>query len=940
MNAIDLFFLFFILCQAVGPCVAVNGSAVHVKFGLIMNMSSPVGKMSSLCVSMALEDFYSGGNHTKRLVPRIRDSEKDDLAAASAALDLLKKEEVAAIVGPQYSGETDFVANLGDKAQVPIISFSATSPMLSSMKTPYFIRAAQNDSAQVDAIADIFKSGEWRRVVLIYEDNDYGRGMIPSLADAFQGIGVMTAYRSDIPPTASDLYIERELYKMMTMQTRAFVVHMGPVLGAQFFRLVHKLGMMSTGYAWIVTNGMGNLLGHMDPSLISNMRGVIGLQTYVPPSEKLDNFVKRFRSKYPKIRTPDVNVYGLWAYDTIWALASAVERSGAGSSNYMHSAGSANSSDPFAFGVSPTGPALLDAILSSSFDGLSGMFRFADGELQSTEFQVVNVDENVNTVGIWNPKSRLPTLRSVTWPGGGSEAPKGWVVPTSGKPLKILVPVKDGFSEFVKVQDSAPKVSGYSIDVFNDVVNALPYSLPYEFVPYGTIGGPNDWSYDVLIDQIYNKRYDAVVGDVTIVGNRTKHVDFTLPYSDSGWSMIVTVKATNRKKASVFLEPLTPQLWGLSAAFFLFTGIVIWALEHRINPNFRGSRSEQIGLIFYYAFSTMVFAHNEKLASNLSRIVVVIWVFAVLILTSSYTASLASILTVQQFQPAATDLQTLIDQGHKIGYQLGSFVVGKLKEKNARDDQLVGLSTDQEYADVLLNGTVAAIVDEIPYIKVFLSKHCSGFMMVGPTYKTDGFGFVFPKGSPLVSDVSSAILNVTEGENMSKIENGWLGSQIACVDTQDKLTSNRLPLYSFRGLFYLTGGISLVAVVLFIAVNYLKSNAPRREGFWQKAKSAARHFGDKGPSFKTFGSETQRKSVRRSSSKVHDVSIENHQLVDESHGSPATALPLRAEGHQVMPPLEGRHLMPPLEGNQVPEQEIRLERSSADEGYVQLVVQH
>lgn len=121
---------------------------------------------------------------------------------------------------------------------------------------------------------------------------------------------------------------------------------------------------------------------------------------------------------------------------------------------------------------------------------------------------------------------------------------------------------------------------------------------------------------------------------------------------------------------------------------------------------------------------------------------IVIWVFAVLILTSSYTASLASILTVQQFQPAATDLQTLIDQGQKIGYQLGSFVVGKLKEKNASDEQIVGLSTDQEYADVLLNGTVAAIVDEVPYIKVFLSKHCSGFMMVGPTYKTDGFGFV------------------------------------------------------------------------------------------------------------------------------------------------------------------------------------------------------
>ncbi|XP_031481982.1 glutamate receptor 2.7-like [Nymphaea colorata] len=933
MKTTNFFLSFFVfLYQSIGFCVAVNQSAIPVKFGLILNMSCPVGKMSSLCVSMALEDFYSEGNHAKRLVLRLRDSQEDSLAAASAALDLLKKEEVEAIVGPQNSGETDFVANLGGKAQVPTISFSATSPLLSSMKTPYFIRGAQNDAAQVGAIADIFKSTEWRRVVLVYEDNDYGRGMIPSLADAFQGIGVITTYRSDIPPSASDLYIERELYKMMTMQTRVFVVHMGSVLGAQFFRLVHKLGMMSTGYAWIVTNGVGNLLGNMDPSLIGSMRGVIGLQTHVPRSKKLDDFKVRWMSKS---NNSSLNVYGLWAYDTIWALALAAESSDAGKSKYRYSNGSANSSDPFTFGVSPTGAGLLKAILSSNFKGLSGDFRLAGGELQATTFQLVNLvgKGKFNIVGYWDSIHRLRNLAgesnlgSVTWPGGGSEAPKGWVTPTNGKTLKILVPMKDGFSEFVNVQDSAPKVTGYSIDVFKDVVKALPYALPYEFVPYGNKSGDNDWPYDVLIDQIYKKMYDGLVGDVTIIGNRSKYVDFTLPYSDSGVSMIVPVKATNRKKAGVFLEPLTPQLWGVSAAFFVFTGIVIWALEHRINPNFRGPPSEQIGLIFYYAFSTMVFAHNERLASNLARVVVVIWVFVVLILTSSYTASLASILTVQQFQPEATDLQALINQGQKIGYQSGSFVKDMLKMKNARDEQVVALSTDQEYADALLNETVAAIVDEIPYIKVFLSKHCRGFMIVGPTYKTDGFGFVFPKGSPLVSDVSSAILNVTEGESMSKIERSWLGSQTTCADAQDQLTSNRLPLYSFRGLFLLTGTVSLGAVIIFFflfVLDYLKSNAPRRQGFWQTTLSVVKHFDTKDLSSNTFRKETQKTTgtMRRNSSKVHDVPIEDHDLQNESHGSP-TVTPSSLEA----------------EGNQVPDQEIREENTSVHEGYIQLVAQ-
>ena len=50
-------------------------------------------------------------------------------------MDLLKHEEVQAIIGPQSSAQARFVIELGRKAQVPIISFSATSPSLSDRKS-------------------------------------------------------------------------------------------------------------------------------------------------------------------------------------------------------------------------------------------------------------------------------------------------------------------------------------------------------------------------------------------------------------------------------------------------------------------------------------------------------------------------------------------------------------------------------------------------------------------------------------------------------------------------------------------------------------------------------------------------------------------------------------------------------------------------------------
>ena len=98
------------------------------------------------------------------------------------------------------------------------------------------------------------------------------------------------------------------------------------------------------------------------------------------------------------------------------------------------------------------------------------------------------------------------------------------------------------------------------------------------------------------------------MGDTTTVANRSLYVDFTLPYTESGVSMIVPIIDKRSKNAWVFLKPLTWDLWVTSACFFVFIGFVILVLEHRINEDFRGPCSNQVGTILWFSFSTMVFA--------------------------------------------------------------------------------------------------------------------------------------------------------------------------------------------------------------------------------------------------------------------------------------------------------------------------------------------
>ena len=116
-----------------------------------------------------------------------------------------------AIVGPESSMQAKFIINLGEKAQVPIIALSATSPSLTSLQSPYFFQATQNSFSQVKAISAIVQAFGWREVVPIYTDNEYGQGMIPFLIDALQEVDARVPYRSVIPPLASDEQIGQEL---------------------------------------------------------------------------------------------------------------------------------------------------------------------------------------------------------------------------------------------------------------------------------------------------------------------------------------------------------------------------------------------------------------------------------------------------------------------------------------------------------------------------------------------------------------------------------------------------------------------------------------------------------------------------------------------------------------------------------------------------------
>ncbi|XP_027069308.2 glutamate receptor 2.5-like [Coffea arabica] len=163
----------------------------------------------------------------------------------------------------------------------------------------------------------------------------------------------------------------------------------------------------------------------------------------------------------------------------------------------------------------------------------------------------------------------------------------------------------------------------------------------------------------------------------------------------------------------------------------------------------------------------------------------------------SYTAKLSSIFTVDQ-------LEFSFSEEYYVGHQHGSFTRDFLIiELHLNESKLRSYRRFEDYHDAMSRGSrkggIDAIVVESPYMKLFLNRYGSEYRMAGRTYKTQGFGFAFPIGSPLVSYFSRAILNITQGPNMTIIEQKNLGPGYPS-DSIDRDNPN-LTAYNFGGLF-------------------------------------------------------------------------------------------------------------------------------------------
>ncbi|KAF5943201.1 hypothetical protein HYC85_020843 [Camellia sinensis] len=840
-----------------------------VNIGAIFTFNSTIGRVAKIAIEEAVKDVNSDSSVLPgiRLVVNMKDSNCNMFVGTSEALQFMSTDTIA-VIGPQSSVVAHLVSHVTNAFQVPLLSFAATDPYLSPIQFPFFVRTTQSDLYQMTAIAEIIEYYDWKQVVAIFIDDDYGRNGVAELDDALAVSHIKISHKVRIPPSSevSRGEIMNILVKVALLESRIFVLHTYPDSGFMVFSVAHYLGMMGDGYAWIATDWLSSVLDsslNLPSETMDTLQGVLVLRQHTPDSDRK----RTFFSTWNKLTGGSfgLNTYGLYAYDTVWLVARAIDSFFNQGGNYFISNDSnlhsAKGGSRFFNGmpVFDGGVLLLKNILQSNFVGLTGPVKFnPDRSLILPVYDIVNViGTGFRRIGYWSNYSGLSTvhpetlyskpanrssanqrLYGVVWPGETTSTPRGWVFPNYGEQLRIGVPIPVSYKEFVSQVKGTNTFKGFCIDVFTAAVNLLPYPVPYRFIPFGD--GQKTPSYTELMNLVATGVFDAAVGDIAIVSNRTKIVDFTQPFAASGLVVVAPCRRLNTD-AWAFLHPFSPRLWGVIAALFIIVGVVVWILERRKNDEFRGSPKEQLVTILWFILSTLFFAHRETPVSTLGRIVLIIWLFIVLIINSSYTANLTSILTVQHLTSHIDGIETLKVSDDPIGYQVGSFAERYLNEEiGIPKSRLVPLASPEEYATALQRGPkkggVAAVVDEQPYIELFLSSHCK-FRIVGQVFTKSSWGFAFPRDSPLAVDMSTAILTLSENGELQRIHDEWLTRSTRGLESAEIIESGRLHMRSFLGLYLICAAawsVSLIIYFLKIKCSKYVSN--------DKVRSCSKHL--------------------------------------------------------------------------------------------------
>ncbi|RVE69298.1 hypothetical protein OJAV_G00076370 [Oryzias javanicus] len=392
---------------------------------------------------------------------------------------------------------------------------------------------------------------------------------------------------------------------------------------------------------------------------------------------------------------------------------------------------------------------------------------------------------------------------------------------------------------------------GFCIDILKKIAKYVKFTYDLYLVTNGKHGKKINNVWNGMVGEVVYKKAVMAVGSLTINEERSEVIDFSVPFVETGISVMVS-RSNGTVSPSAFLEPFSASVWVMMFVMLLLvTAMAVFMFEYisplGFNRNLAQGKDphgpsftmgKAVWLLWGLVFNNSVPVQNPK--GTTSKFIVSVWAFFAVIFLASYTANLAAFMIQEEFVDQVTGLsdnkttsrqprakQTAEFQNphaYSPPFRFGTVPNGST-ERNIRKNypamhQYMVKYHQTGVVDALVSlktGKLDAFIYDAAVLN-YMAGRDEGCKLVtigsGYIFATTGYGIALQKGSYWKRQVDLAILAIIGDGEMEELEAQWLTG--ICHNEKNEVMSSQLDVDNMAGVFYMLAtamGLSLITFI-------------------------------------------------------------------------------------------------------------------------------
>ncbi len=314
------------------------------------------------------------------------------------------------------------------------------------------------------------------------------------------------------------------------------------------------------------------------------------------------------------------------------------------------------------------------------------------------------------------------------------------------------------------------QLTGFAIDLWNEISQRLKLKTTYHIAP--DVGS--------LLSDVRSSKANLGVGAISVTSAREAEFDFSQPIMNAGLQILVrgTGKEGDSNPLMDVLKLLfswTSLAWlGIAALLMVIPAHIVWWFERNKPDGIIPTRDYIPGIFYavYWAAGTLATQSDSAPKHWIGRVVAVLWMFTGVVFVALYTAQLAATLTVQQIGGGINGPEDLA--GKRVATTRGSTAASTVRELQG---QVLEVGQITEAYQALVRKTVEAVVFDSPVLLYYAANEGKGQVTtVGAPFRKEDYGIIFPRGSPLRSQVNVTLLRMREDGTYQRLYDKWFAT--------------------------------------------------------------------------------------------------------------------------------------------------------------------